>query len=400
MRSLFPFMACALCALLTVPSARGADPTSPQVVPIAENERVVHFVGHPFLNNPYYKPNLETFLVARFACRGLIYRRIPMGWMPMRTGVSLRMTETMLKDMGDLLLVHKPTLVILQPGNIELKVQYRSCPNYDFDTYPKALDRLVQSIRAQGIRVILCSTIPMGTSESPSKLVFPNDRLAGWVTAAQEISRRHGAYFVDQFTEAVSWKMALFNADQDAYAPEEQEKSWALFLKQIKFDPDGARVSIRADSREAKAEGATVNDVKGDGKTLSFLLQNSAGSGPVRLIVEALPAGSYSVMIGGKEAFLKTAEELAKGIDIGSALVSQVSSKEFLTELNAGYAATDALGDIQQFRLPDWVKLADFEAQKTAGLRKAEDQLSTHDAKLREMTAPAPLTIVVQPAKN
>jgi len=394
LRSQLPFLICGLCALLSIPSVKGEEPKSPQVVPIAENERVVHLVGQPFCH-VYCKPNLETFLVTHFACRGLVYRRVPMTYIPTRTGLSRRFTAELLKDMSALL-VHKPTIVIIQPGNSELLTQFRSYPNYDFDTYPKVLDSLVQKLRAQGIRVILCSTIPMGGfSASQSKLVSPYDRLAGWVTAAREISLRHGAAFVDQFTEAVTWKM--ISSRQEYYAIEEHEKSWALFLKQICFEPDGSRINIRADSLEAKAEGAAVSDVKRDGGTISFQLRNSAGAGPVRLAVERLPAGAYSVMIGGKEAFRKTAEELAQGLDVGSALTSQAGSKDFLAEIDAGHAATEALCSIPQFRLPSWVKLSDFEEQKNAALRKIEEELSAHDAKLRTMVAPATMSITVQP---
>ena len=397
MRSLFPFMACVLCALVTVSSTRGAEPTSPQVVPIAENERVVHFVGDPFIH-AYCKPNLETFLVAHFARRGLAYRRVSMGWKQARSGqLSLRMTAAMLKDMDDLLLVHKPTLVILQPGNMELTVQFRSYPNFDFDAYPKALDSLVGKLRAKGVRVIVCSAVPMGgVSGDPSKLVLPYDRLAGWVTAARETSLRHGAVFVDQFTDAIPWKMVY--PSQEHYTFEGHDKSWALFQKQVRFEPDGSRISIRGDSLKAKAEGASVSDVRRDGNAISLLLRNDAGAGPVLLSVDALSAATYVVTIGGKEAFRKTAEELSKGVDVGSFLVSQIGSKEFLAELDAGHAATEALCDIQQFRLPAWVKLADFETQRNAALRKNAEELAAHDARLRAMAVPAPFSITLQPA--
>lgn len=379
--------------------AYGEGPAAPQVVRIQDNERVLHIVGLPF-THPGCKPYLETLLVARYGHHGLAYRRISLGNLSAAVNAGYcRTTAEVAKNLKDNVLIHKPTLVIIQPGNFELGVQSRRHPNYDYDSYPKVLEQLVQALRAQGIRIILCSTIPVGTSESLQKLSFPNDHLAGWVSSAREIARKHDAVFVDLFSQAVTWPMT--SPSQDYYSLETYEKSWVLFQSQVRFEPGGSRVTIQADTATVvEANGAAVESLQKDGAALSFTLKNSCGVGPLMLSIKALPAGDYSVRFGGKEALRKKADDLTQGVDIGSALVSAIGSKEYLAEMDAGYKASEKIVEIQRFQLPAWAKVADFEAQKTAGLRKTEDQLSTHDAKLREMTAPAPLAIVVQPAKN
>ncbi|MBC8870458.1 MAG: hypothetical protein H8E44_13635 [Planctomycetes bacterium] len=68
----------------------------------------------------------------------------------------------------------------------------------------------------------------------------------------------------------------------------------------------------------------------------------------------------------------------------------------FQEELDRGHSAVASLAEIQNYRLPNWVKLADFDQQKQAALRRALDAVATHDSTLRALTVPQPLAIRVE----
>jgi hypothetical protein len=220
-------MSAPLAALL-VAGALTASAQPPTPVIIHDNERVVHLVGAPF-SHVYCKPHLAKLLLARCAHRGLTYRRVP---------VDRLTAKGLLRDLEKKVLLHEPTLVVLQPGSSELRLQFRR-PTFDFESYPAALERLVAAIRERGIRVILCSVTPMGEpSPGLDQLTPVHAGLKGWVDAARETARRHDAVFIDLFSEAVAWPM--ISGLKNLYGPAEHETSWQLFRQQLRLEPTSA----------------------------------------------------------------------------------------------------------------------------------------------------------------
>ncbi|MBM4081340.1 MAG: hypothetical protein FJ278_16680, partial [Planctomycetes bacterium] len=258
-RSLRMYALAALCAFGVTLAAEEAS--KPAVVQIGADERVVHVVGTPF-NHVYYEPRLEALLLQRYACRGLVFREVA-------AGISL---ADLLKDLEGRVMIHRPTLVIIQAGNDDLNSQYRRV-TFDFAVYRPPVEEMVRKLRAANVKVILCSVIPRGADGPKGRLNPPNDGLKTWVDAARDIAAKHDAVFVDLFTEAVDWPM--INTPKTHYDPEHHRRSWELFARQVHFDPaPGSRVEVDAQGAPPKCQGATVSDLKTDGG-LSLILQNA-----------------------------------------------------------------------------------------------------------------------------
>jgi len=195
-------------------------------VPIDDHERVVHLIGTPF-NHVYYEPRMEALLLRGYADRGLIYRRVNAG----------RNLAELLKNLESKVFIHRPTLVIVQCGIDDLASQSRQV-EFDFQQYPKAIESLVQALRERRIKVVLCSPTPLGSASTREKLIFPLDGIKTWVDAARETADRHGASFVDLFSDALTWPM-IGNHPKTLYQydPEGHRKSWELFRQQLQFTP-------------------------------------------------------------------------------------------------------------------------------------------------------------------
>jgi len=367
---------CCLCGA----AQEGAQPA---VVPIRPNERVVHCAGQPF-NHVYYGHHLERYLLRRFAHSGLIFRHVDMK----------RSTAATLRSVEQDVLVHKPTLVVLQPGNVDIRAQFRRL-EYDFATLPKTMEALVVRLRQEGIRVILCSPIPVGSSESLQDLSPPNKGIQGWVGAMRDMAAKHDAVFVDLFSEAVTWPM--ISSAKTYYATGTHQKSWELFLDQVRFEPSGSVIRVEAQKGEIEAEGAAVKDLKTDDGGVAFALENEASAGAALVQVMNLPAGDYAVSVDGKVAARKTANELLKGVDLGEFLQPAANPKALLAELRRGHRLAKEMTQVASYKLPSWVKLGDFEEQKRKALEGLLTQLDEHDRRIRQRVRPRPLKVIISP---
>ena len=379
----------ALLALVLISSLRAAPDVKPAVVTIGDNERVVHVVGSVF-THVYYEPRLETLLLRLGGARGLTFRQIEVG------GPVSVLDDDLPAKVLDL----KPTLVVLQVGAEVIMRQYRR-QTYDFATFPKALDPLVAKLRAAGCRVVLCSATPVGNGSASDKLLSPNDGLKTWADAARDIAARHGAVYADLFTAALTWPM-IGNDPRSRYfyPPEGHEKSWNLLLSQVSFQPATPAVTdIDAKTLQGRSNDGEVADLKSDAGALAFTLKARSSGVAHTLKVTGLPAGAYQLTANGKPALKASADELAAGLDIGPLLRTLGSAKEMKDESAAGRAAFAALNAIQQYKLPPWITLADFDQQKASALAKARDTLSAHDTASARLASPAPLPLTITPAK-
>jgi hypothetical protein len=360
----------------------GSVRRSEQTIAIGANERVVHLLGTPFTHD-YYAPRLETLLLQRYAHRGLVYRRVAVSG-PL---------QDLVENLDARVLAHRPTFVVLQAGNDDLFSQRRR-PTFDFTAYPQSLKALVKRLRERKIRVVVCSVVPVANGSAPDRLLPPMDGLKTWVDAAREIASRHGAIFVDLFTEAIGWEMiGQERYFRRHYSPEGHERSWQLLSRQLRFTPEGSTARIDVRRRRARAEGAAVTELRVEKDGISFSLLNAASAGSVMLHVEGLPAGDYVLEVDGKRLGSKKAEELAAGIDLRDHLRSRVETPDLRAELARGHTATAEQEAIRAYRLPDWVKLAEFEAQQAAARRRAAEALDRHDAAVRERVRPRPMAV-------
>jgi lysophospholipase L1-like esterase len=373
-----------MLAVLVLPGARAADAVAgdrtPQVVEIGDNERVVHIIGTPF-DHAYCEPRLEMLLIGSYACRGLTFRAVP----------ATRGLADLLKEFDARVLIHRPTLVIIQAGNDDLNLQYRRVA-FDFSIYRPVIEDIVRRLRAAKVKVVLCSVIPRGSSGHRGVILPPNDGLQTWVAAAREIAARHQAAFVDLFTEALDWPM--ISNPPTHYDREHQRRSWELLAEQLRFQP-GSESCVEVDAKAGapRCRGATLRDRAIAGGVLSFTFQNAAAVGPVLLKVTGLPRGAYVVTVDGMVLTTTRAEELVAGINLAGCLQSQVGTPDFNAECSKGRQLVATLAEIHSFKLPAWVKVADFREQKRAAVEAASNALKRHDETMRDLVTPRPLAI-------
>lgn len=378
----------ALWPLLGVFVGTAIAHAAPAVVPMGDNERVVHVVGTPFQHS-YYGHLLETHLLLRFAHRGLIFRRVV---------VANQHLESFAAGMDERILVHRPTLVVIQAGFDDLLARAQSAyaPKLNFAWYSKGLEAIVARLRAAGVKVVVCSVPPWDNGSTRDRLIFPMDGMKGMVDAARQIAARHNVPFADIFTEAIGWPGIGNNAQcKYHYSPAEHQRFWQLLLSQVDFAFAGSVAQIDAKTLRTAADGAVIEGLKVNDGAISFTLRNAAGAGPAILKLTGLSPRPHAITVAGKKLTASTADCLSAGIDLGPHLKTKAGTKEFLDELARGHAAVAALPEIQDYRLPAWAKLTDFEQQKAATVRKAMAAIAEHDAAVRTMAAPEPLVVMV-----
>lgn len=370
--------------IMFLPTLAGFGRAGPQVVHIGERERVVHVVGAPF-NHSYCAPRLETLLLERYAWRGLVVRRVELhGSM-----------ASLLADLNSRVMIHRPTLVVLQAGNDDLYQQ--RAVTFDFGVYQTPTEEIVRRLRAAGVQVILCSVTPFDNGSTPDRLLGPMAGLKTWVEAARQIAARHHVLFVDQFSEAIGWSMIGNDSKSKFYYdPQGHEKSWNLFAKQVRFAPEGAEVFLNVRTGQTRCRGAVIKELKLRPAGVTLSLQNQAGGGGVLVKLEGLPRGGYRLLVDEKPLSVQSMEELATGLNLRAELKTRVATREFQEELRRGHAAVAQWADIENYRLPAWVKLADFQQQKQAALRRALDAMEAHDNAIRVLAAPKTLGLRIQ----
>jgi lysophospholipase L1-like esterase len=379
----------AVAALLLRGLLAAAPEAAPAVVTLGDNERVVHIAGAVF-THAYYEPRLETLLLRLGAARGLTFRQVDAG------GGLAALNE----ELETRVIALKPTLVIIQAGTDDLIRQYRR-QTRDFAAFPKTIDTLLARLRAAGCRAVLCSPTPVGNGSAADKLLPPNDGLKGWVDAARDAAARHGVPYADLFSDALSWPMIGNDARaRYFYDVEGHAKSWELLLRQVTFrpaTPPATEIDVKA--LVGRSNDGEVAELKAEAGAVAFTLKARSSGGGHALKVIGLPAGGYQITADGKPALKASAGELGTGVDIGPFLHISGSAKELREESGAGRAAFAAVNAVEQYRLPQWVAVPDFDRQKAAALAQAQAALAAHDDAAARLAAPAPLMITLTPLK-
>ena len=368
----------AICALVA-PVAL-ADAPGPTTIALGDNERVLHLMGTPFTHS-YAAPRLETMLRQYYGHRGLVYRRV--------TGTMADFSSKLPARLS----AYNPTLVVLQSSNNDLYVQWRR-KVFNFSRFPRVLESVVKRLRAEKIRVIVCSPTPVGKESYEAEPQYK--RLKEWVDAGRAIAARHGAAFVDLYTKAVGWPMiGSRKRARHYYNVGHHRKSWELFLSQVRFEPPVSHVRLDVKTGRCQADGAAASEVKINGGVVSLVLQNAAGAGKMLLHVTGLPPGDHRVAVDGKAAAPRSAKALAEGVDLGEHLKSQVGTAAYKQALAKGHSLAGSIDAIANYRPPGWAKVKDLAGQKQAAIGKVLAEAAEHEAAVQAMVRPKPVRIAI-----
>lgn len=363
----------------TLPRLHGGE--SIAVVPVAEGERMVHVVASPFTHE-YYQPRLEAMLLHRYAPFGLKYRR-----------VKSSLAEVA-GNLDALVLVHRPSLVMIQTGNWDL-VRLR---HYEFTEYPKQLEQVVARLTEKRIRIIICSPIPIGSDSRKDHLVFPVDELSRWAGAARQIAARHGAPFVDLFTDAIEWKVPGSTRAANYYSAEQHRESFELLRRQLRFEPSAMAVTVDTKARTVNSDLTRIRDVAWGVQGIAFTIEPMLGEGSAVLRVQGLGPGNFTVEIDDRVSpGVRSTSDLERGIELDLKPRSPPDLRPLQAELGRGQDLAAALTQIHDYGLPDWLTLADFAAQKSAALNEVVRKLEMQDARFAEQLRPPSVRIRISP---
>lgn len=351
------------------------------VVRVAEGERMVHVVASPFTHE-YYQPRLEAMLLHRYAPFGLKYRR-----------VKSSLAE-LAGNLDALVLVHRPSLVMIQTGNWDL-VRLR---HYEFTEYPKHLEHVAARLAEKRIRMIICSPIPIGSDSRKGQLVFPVDELSRWAGAARQIAARHGAPFVDLFSDAIEWKVPGSTRAANYYSAEQHRDSFELLRRQLRFEPSATTVTVDAKARTVNSDLARIRDVTWGVQGIALTIEPVLGEGSLVLRVQGLAPGNVSIEIDDRASpGVRSTSDLESGIELGLKPKPPPDLRALQAEIDRGQDLAAALTQIHDYGLPEWLTLADFAAQKSAALNEVVGKLEMQDARFAEQLRPSSLRIKISP---
>lgn len=184
----------------------------------------------------------------------------------------------------------------------------------------------------------------------------------------------------------------------------------ATILAGLGVDRDVSSATLKADGTVVDAKGCEISNVKVVDDGLSFTRLDERGPWPLparnrdalklmpeiadlsryMLTVSDLPAGDYTVSIGGGEAATVSAADLAKGWNMAALADGAVAER--------GAKIVDMIGNLQGKLNSAWRTASkEKDAEKLAEAQKAIDAA---EAELAEMCRPKPVEFLVRPANK
>jgi lysophospholipase L1-like esterase len=305
-------------------------------------------MGDSITEQHLYSNYVEMWTVSRHPAWKLTFRNVGIGG-DRSTGGNGRFKRDVL--------AYKPTALTVDFGMND--GNYRKFEQGGFATYMKGLQGIADQAKEAGIRVAWIT--PQPVEEVPGKGLDPfyNDTLEKFSAGVKEIAEKNGGRFVDQFHPywAVIQKARdkgingrITAGDAVHPGPPGQALMAASILKGLGFPRQVASVEFEVND-EGKAEPRTENCslvgptattvAKGQGpvglkfsrvdKALPFFPEQARSilkhasvleeMNHYGLKVKGLAAGRYEILLDGKKVAVKSAEELAKGVNLADAVL-------------------------------------------------------------------------------
>jgi lysophospholipase L1-like esterase len=298
---------------------------------------VVVMIGDSITEQHLYSNYVEMWTVTRFPAWKLTFRNVGIGG-DRSVGGNSRFARDVLR--------YKPTVMTVDFGMND--GGYGAFSENVFNPYMNGLQGMADQAKAANIRVAWATPQPLDTADQgPTALTGYNQTLEKFSEGVKVIAEKNGGLFVDQFHPYLA---ALDRArsggpkydritggDAVHPGPPGQALMAASILKSLGFPALVSSVQINA----ADGQVCTIETVslKDGGLTFSrldaalpFFPSDAAGILPYapileelndyRLQVTGLAAGRYEVRIGGKTVSELTAEQLAGGVNLASAVLA------------------------------------------------------------------------------
>jgi lysophospholipase L1-like esterase len=301
---------------------------------------VVVMMGDSITEQRLYSNYVEAWTVTRFPAWKITFRNVGIGG-DRSPGGNGRFKRDVL--------AFQPTALTVDFGMND--GNYKGFEEKAFDTYMKGLQGIADQAAAAKIRVAWITPQPLERKEPGPHLTGYNETLEKYSEGVEQTARKNGGLFVDQFHPYLAVINKVREADANLRVtggdpvhpgPPGQALMAAAILKAMNFPREVSDVAIDAAGKgEPKTKNCKVSalEVK-DGvrfkrldQALPFFPEDAKGilkwtplleeMNHYGLQVQGLKPGKYEVRLGGKKVAEHTAEELAKGVNLAEAALTE-----------------------------------------------------------------------------
>lgn len=384
-------------------------------------------LGDSITQGRTYSTYIESYVLSRFPKWNITFRNT--GWSGDTMGLRLRggLEKGFMRDLQPL----KPTAVTIDFGMNDGRARDKGYPEYLANA-----QKMAKLFAAEGTRVAFVTSSPEERFQAnqPAGSEY-NLVLRKYSDGLKTVAAENQLPFVDQLAPMIEVietgrKEGILGVDESGarLAPDGVHPNpsggvvmAAVILKGLKAPSLVSSVEVNAANGEAKADGATVSNVK-TGETLSFTRLDEAMPWPLpkdglvaakisnfkpfddlsryELKVTNLSAPKYEVAIDGKPIGTFTKEELAGGVNVSEKAADVMPEVGKLLE--AIRAKNDVYyklwRDVKLAQLPDWVPQDVIEPAREARMKELEGSLSRMEEKLQSQRQPVSHEWTLKPA--
>ena len=385
-----------------------------------KGDRIV-FLGDSITEQYQYSTDIELYLTTRFPDWSLTFLNAGIGGDTAIGGAGRFQTHV---------LDEEPTAVTINFGMND--AGYQKFDANRNKTYVEKSEAMLEMAKKAGVRVALLSPNAVDRRRSPqfSDFKIYLETQKQFYAPLKGIAEKHGVAFVDQYaiTRAALERMEADKAEKvvpfgDGF---HTASLGGLLMAHTILVGLGApaevsdvRIDIGA-PRQDQARGCKVAKLEATKTAVSFERTDNAIPIPVQkdwvsllpyvndlkdlnhfgLTVVGLAEGKYTIAIDGKDVATVTADELAKGLNLGNVTTGPIyeQGQKAFEAINAKNRIVHGRfrGVVMFTNPPDW--LADvYKERKPQELAKRKEQIDKAQAEIYKLVKPATHQFTVKP---
>ncbi len=393
-------------------------------------DRVV-FLGDSITEQYQYSTYMELYLTTRFPKGNFVFLNAGIGGDTAHGGAA-RFQRHVLDE--------KPTALTINFGMND--AGYQAFDEAKNKVYREKTADMLKRAKDAGVRVALCSPNAVDKRVSPGWSDFGRYQQTQkeFYAPLKEIAEKGGAAFADQYAVTLAALKAMEKDDPNADKAKPYYDGFHTsppggllmahaILTQLNAPPEVSAAFINlglADSEKwPRDRGCKVTDLKhdvNDPTWATFTRADDALPMPIqkdwlpmlpytnqlldlnayRLVVAGLKDGKYDVTIDGVKVATHSAKELTDGVFLGNVTAGPIfdqAQKVFEAINNKNNLVRSRFFDVHRFNPPGWLKVPDFEAQRTTELEKRLAKIHLEQKKVFELAQPKPHKWEVRAAK-
>ena len=376
-----------------------------------KSDRIV-FLGDSITEQYQYSTDVELYLTTRFPDWNLVFLNAGIGGDTANGGAG-RFKAHVLDE--------KPTAVTINFGMND--GGYQKFDPARQKVYVEKTAAMLEMAKKADVRVALLSPNAVDRRRSPAFSDFKVylETQKEFYAPLKDLAEKHGVLFVDQYavTRAALEKMEADKAEKvvpfgDGFhtaSPGGLFMAHAILTRlAAPAKVSDVKIVVRSGDPQVSPERCKVENVKAAGGGVSFDRTDEAIPIPIQkdwvsllpyvndlkdlnyygLTVMGLQPGTYSISIDDKEVVKATADELAKGINLGNVTAGPVweQGQKVFDAINAKNRIVHGrFRNVVMFQPPDW--LADVANERKAlELGKRMVQINERQAEIYKLVQP------------